>query len=518
MGQETTTNTLFERLRGTKRLPSPPGAALRVLELCRREDADIQQIADVVMSDSVLAGRVLKFANSPMAGIPRQVTSVREALLLLGLRTVKLTALGFCIAMPGQEVNCPQFDLKRFWAASCLRAVIARRLCTCLGKADREETFTAALLAGLGQLALAQGFGKQYNEVLEEAKKGKTLQQAELDIFGTDHHQISALLLHEWGLPDVLVEAISLQSKGMPEGEAASPEGRLAWIICVARDLLPSFANAKDGTVELTDSARRVVQETLKVDAATWRKLSCEVFKDYRELAALIDVELEDPQAALEIYAEAQEQATRVGMVAQLERAKAVQDNADLMRLATTDALTGIANRAKFDERIRQEVLAVQRGYSHFALLMLDIDHFKKFNDSHGHQAGDLVLKRVAIAIQNALREVDLVARYGGEEFAVVMPHTDRMGACLVAARIQRCIEELRIDFNGARLSVTISSGLAVTPDYTESPTVERVVSDADQQLYLSKRAGRNTWSYLGRSASRVAPRAPAPSPAACGM
>jgi diguanylate cyclase (GGDEF)-like protein len=166
--------------------------------------------------------------------------------------------------------------------------------------------------------------------------------------------------------------------------------------------------------------------------------------------------------------------------------------------------LTGIPNRAKFDERLRQELASARRAYGHFALLLLDIDHFKRFNDTYGHQVGDLVLKRVATVIQNVLREVDMVARYGGEEFAVLAPHTDRKGGCVVAARIQRCIEELRIEVNGATLRVTISSGLIVTADYPEVPDVEQLFADADKQLYLSKNAGRNTWSYQGRSASKV--------------
>jgi diguanylate cyclase (GGDEF)-like protein len=516
MGHEAPASSLFQRLKNTKRLPSPPGTAMQVLELCRREDVDVQQIADIVMSDSVLAGRMLKFANSPMAGISRQVTSVREALLLLGLRTVKLTALGFSLAMPAQEARCPAFKLKHFWAGSWLRAVIARRLVVAVGNGDREEAFTAALLSGLGQLALAHGFGDEYSRVLEEVKKGKALAQAESEILGSDHYQVGALLMKDWGLPDILVQAVALQSGSAWSETRATPAGELAWIIGTSRRLLPTFAEARDGIVELKDSDRALVEQTLKLNEEAWQQMSRGVLKDYQDMAGLFEMELEDAGVALELCAEAQEQATRVGLVAQLERTKAVQDNMTLKRLATTDPLTGVANRAKFDERMKQEIAGVQRNHGHFALLMLDIDHFKTFNDSHGHQAGDLVLKRVATAIGNTMREVDLVARYGGEEFAVLMPHTDRRGACIVAARTQRCVQELELDLDGGRITVTISSGLAVTSDYPQAPTAEQLVADADAQLYLSKGAGRNTWSYLGRSASRLR-SATAPARVPCG-
>ena len=499
------TSDLFGELRATKRLPSPPGAALRVLELCRQDDADMREISRVIASDPVLAGRLLKFANSPMAGIAREVTSIREALLLLGLRTVKLTALGFSVAAPGQASRCPGFDLKAFWAASCMRAAIARCLAPRFPEVDREEAFTAALVAGLGQLALAQGLGEKYGRVLAEAKKGKQLLQAEQEMLGSDHVQIGTLLLKEWGLPEILVQAVAGQRNEQPADHSNPGAERLAQVLCRSNQLLPVVAASTGGNGQLDDSATQSARDALGCDEAAWAEISAKITEHFREMAALFDVELSDPASVVELYSEAQEEATRVGMVAQLERTRAVQDKESLVRRATTDPLTGLANRAKFDERMIQEIAGVRRGHGHFALLLLDIDHFKRVNDTHGHQVGDLVLKRVATAVHNLLREVDMVARYGGEEFAIVAPHTDRKGACVIAARIQRCLEDLWIDLEGTRLSVTISSGVVVTSDYPEPPEAEQVIADADKQLYLSKDAGRNTWSYRGHTASKAA-------------
>jgi two-component system, cell cycle response regulator len=139
--------------------------------------------------------------------------------------------------------------------------------------------------------------------------------------------------------------------------------------------------------------------------------------------------------------------------------------------------------------------------------VLLDIDHFKLFNDTHGHQVGDLVLTRVARSIQNTLRKVDLMARYGGEEFAILIASTTREGACMVAAKAKKTIESLLVQTQEKRLSVTISLGVAVSEDWKSPPTAAEIVAEADKQLYLSKQAGRNTWSYRGRTARRtVAP------------
>lgn len=501
-----TTSSLFAELKATKRLPSPPGTAIRVLALCRREDADLKEIAEVIMADPALTARLLKFANSPLAGIGRAVSSVREALLLLGLRTVKLTALGFSLATPDKEPNCSGFDLKNFWAESFLRAVIAKRLAGEFFKTDREEAFTAGLLAGLGQLALAHGLREKYSAILRVSKaESRPIMEVEREQLGTDHLQVSAQLMQEWALPPNLVQAVGKLTLTLSDSDDASPSHRLARVVQVAYRLTPHFVRRYHGQSTFDEEILAVIVNVIGTTAEVWETIVNATLADFREMAEVFDVLLDNPQAAMELCAEAQEEATRVGMVAQIERTQALADKETLIRKATTDPLTGIANRAKFDERLETELARVKRGHGHCALLLIDIDLFKKFNDVYGHQVGDLVLKRVATAAANMLREVDLVARYGGEEFAIIAPHTDRKGSCIIAIRLQRCIEELKVDIDGKRLGVTISSGLVNTMDYEETPTAERLIADADKQMYLSKDAGRNTWSYLGRSASGLA-------------
>jgi HD-like signal output (HDOD) protein len=328
------TAALFARLKAAKRLPSPPGAALRVLEFCRREDVDLQEIADVIMSDPVLAGRLLRFANSPMAGIARQVVSIREALLLLGLRTVKLTALGFSLASPEAETGCPPgFDLKKFWADSFLRAVIARRLAAEFRKMDREEAFTAALLSGLGQLALARGLGEEYARILNGVTETRPLLMTEREVLGSDHVQIGAMLLREWGLPEVLIQAVESQNAEFEADKATTPSQRLTQVVYLAKRMAPFFVGVHQGVFQLSDVARKLVENVLGLSESAWVRISAEIFDNYRDVAALFNVELDGPTSAMDLYAEAQEEATRVGMVAQLERTQAIRQSETLLIL-----------------------------------------------------------------------------------------------------------------------------------------------------------------------------------------
>ncbi|TWT89652.1 Response regulator PleD [Pseudobythopirellula maris] len=156
---------------------------------------------------------------------------------------------------------------------------------------------------------------------------------------------------------------------------------------------------------------------------------------------------------------------------------------------ARTDSLTKINNRRAFDDELGRRMAEWQRKSTPFSLLIMDVDHFKRFNDTHGHQAGDEVLRKVAATIEACAREMDVACRYGGEEFAVVMPATAGRDACKLAERIRTSIEKLSITFEGKALSVTMSLGVAQACDADDTC---RIIRRADEALYASKSAGRN--------------------------
>lgn len=162
-----------------------------------------------------------------------------------------------------------------------------------------------------------------------------------------------------------------------------------------------------------------------------------------------------------------------------------------LSELAATDALTGLANRRTLDQRLRLEWERAQRSGEPLALLMIDVDHFKAFNDRHGHQGGDEALRNVARVIgSNIRRPADLAARYGGEEFAVILPDTDSDGASVIAEHIRSAVEHLP-PADGDALSVTVSIGLS-TWDKRSRGSLEELMLSADRALYDAKHSGRN--------------------------
>lgn len=168
--------------------------------------------------------------------------------------------------------------------------------------------------------------------------------------------------------------------------------------------------------------------------------------------------------------------------------------NSKLMELNHVDGLTGINNRAYFDEQFGNEWQRSMRIGSPIGLLMLDIDHFKKFNDNHGHLGGDACLKLVANTIQDAIRRpADKCYRYGGEEFVAVLPHTDLAGSAFIADRICKAVAALEFEFEGKTIPVTISIGVcSMVPP--RGSKYQDLISAADQALYEAKRQGRNRY------------------------
>jgi two-component system, cell cycle response regulator len=170
---------------------------------------------------------------------------------------------------------------------------------------------------------------------------------------------------------------------------------------------------------------------------------------------------------------------------------KLEENQKELVDLATLDGLTGVFNRREFNRRIQIELQQAQRYGHPCALIMFDIDHFKKLNDTHGHQAGDEALKCFAALLKQQVRPGDIVARYGGEEFGVILPHTNVQEAAMVAERLRRAIEQEPVPITFTQtLQITSSIGVSAFPeDAADAPTL---LEASDQALYAAKRGGRN--------------------------
>ena len=169
----------------------------------------------------------------------------------------------------------------------------------------------------------------------------------------------------------------------------------------------------------------------------------------------------------------------------QLQRA-----NHQLHIISRTDGLTGLLNRKTWEELLQHEFKRFSRYGHTCSLLMFDIDHFKRVNDTYGHPAGDEVIRQTAAVVRKCVRDIDVAGRYGGEEFAVILTDTDAQGALIVAERLRKQVEANTVYYEDHVIHFTISIGIAEVHSRMSEPTLW--IDSADRGLYRAKRAGRN--------------------------
>jgi diguanylate cyclase (GGDEF)-like protein len=164
----------------------------------------------------------------------------------------------------------------------------------------------------------------------------------------------------------------------------------------------------------------------------------------------------------------------------------------ELYKMAIIDPVTNVYNKRFFIERLNEEFSHAKRSKAGLSLLMIDIDFFKKVNDTHGHLAGDMLLHQLAKTVRAMIRNEDIMARYGGEEFTAILRTTKKDGAHLLAERIRQKVASMPLEFEKQKIPITISIGVASLDEGRDHNTPDDLIKDADEKLYQSKQNGRN--------------------------
>ena len=182
----------------------------------------------------------------------------------------------------------------------------------------------------------------------------------------------------------------------------------------------------------------------------------------------------------------------KIEVIARIQSALRLKDEQDkLKKLAMKDGLTGLYNHASFMELFEKELARQRRINCNISFVMIDIDYFKKVNDTYGHTAGNMILKDVSDILINSVRQSDIVSRYGGEEFSLVLPGADKEGALQLCERIRQKIEDFNFDIGDTTIRITVSIGIFFK-DSKYNITQNEIIQRADEELYNAKLKGRN--------------------------
>lgn len=497
---------LLQKILASSELPTLPTVATKLITLTAREDATLADIGDLVSRDISLAAKILKVSNSAFYSFPQQIGSIQQAVSILGMNAVRSLVLSFSFLNIKGSRGISRFNFEKFWERSLAAAVATRLILEQTKGGDAEEGFCTGLLQNLGELILARTFSKEYEVLLHDIEEHRRdSREAERETFGSDHTIIGAQVAKSWGFPESLVAPIEFHHQ--PESYKGTSSAIRATIKAVyLSDQLTNilftdkpevhhknFQKEAGKLLGLSREAIETILEQLHLrvkEAGTYFNLKIQSHKSVQEILqeanirlSLINLDYDQMNKQLIEAKINLENLTRA-----LEEKNRILDN-----LANIDGLTGVHNHRYFQNALDQEISRATRNGSTISLLFIDIDFFKKFNDTYGHQVGDFVLARFATTLRDNLRQYDVLARYGGEEFVVILPETTTEEALAVGEKLRAAIENTVFRDNREEYRVTASFGQAAGKPATEDHfSKDSLISQADQALYEAKEKGRN--------------------------
>lgn len=497
---------LRELILGSDDLPSLPVVASQVVTLTSQEETTLADVADLVVQDVALSSKILKVSNSAFYSFPQQIGSIQQAVSMLGTNAVQSLVLSFSLLSINKGKTQSQFDFDKFWELSMAAAISAKLILSKVDGADTEEIFVSGLLQNLGQLVLACTVPEQYDQVIGKmAEEDIADMAAEEAVFGANHCFLGYEVAKHWNFP------LSISLPILHHHDPMSYEGDDQNIIHTTRAIYLSDLMLKifhsDNPEEFVSQFRSEAKQLLGLSSEVIESILEEAHTELELGATNFGIKINDARPVQEILQEANirlsllnldyEQVNKelVKAKVSLEKlaAELQEKNSLLKELANLDGLTGLFNNRYFQGALDKELNRTLRQKYQLSLILIDIDHFKRFNDDHGHLVGDFVLSEFGKALSENLREYDTLARYGGEEFVVVLPETSQADAVMVAEKLCKAVETRAFKEEGKTYKVTASFGVS-TRDGTqeEGPNKMQLIKMSDEALYDAKKKGRN--------------------------
>ena len=483
-------------------LPSLPTVAMEVLRLTGEEGTTLDDLAIAISRDPALAAKLLKLSNSSLFSMSHEVSTLQKATMVLGMKSVMLMALSFSLAdaVPTSGAT-GSFDYQDYWLRSLVGAVAGRTLAKRVGREElADEAFLCGLLGHFGGLVMIECLHDEYANVLAACEGNWPTAEIEEQLMGFNQSDVIMALLESWNIPPLISKAVGYmhRPKRLPRGLNTD-----------VRELTAIMTLVSLAVRVLCDTDQGYPLRQLTKWAGQKYGLSKDEILDFltglkpgiEETAEMLQIDLPTGHDHDALMRSARDQLLAIGLGTVINLNKVEREsetlkveNHELEIQATTDALSGLPNRAALDQLLAKEIRTRLGSKKPLMLgvIMIDIDHFKQFNDTYGHAAGDEVIKAVAANLAGCLRPADTAARYGGEEFTIVMPLTTRNGMTMVAERLRASIEAMTCVWGGKELKVTISLGCATLEMATSQLDGDRLIESADAKLYEAKKGGRN--------------------------
>lgn len=486
-------------------LPTLSTVASKLINITGKEETTIYDITRLIAQDVSLSTKILKVVNSSFYSFPNEVGTIQQAVAILGTNAVRSLVLSFSFLDMERPKHGEGFDYQNFWEESLAAAVASKLIMVKVSDRDPEDVFTVSLLQNLGKLILACTYRETYDQLLKEAQGSEErLLELEDERIGANHAYIGGAAARRWQFPDSLaIPIIYHHDPSSYRGNDAAIKIEIG-VVHLAALLANIMYSGKP--IDYHAPFRQQAKKLFKLDSQTIDDILKQVNSEVVKAADYFGLKVEGTLSVPELLQKANielsllnmsyEQINRelVEAKMQLENltTELEEKNTYLEGIANLDGLTGIYNHRYFQEFLDREISRSCRLESHLGMILTDIDNFKKFNDFHGHQAGDYVLKELAGLCAGMIREYDLMARYGGEEFVFILPESGEEETLIVAEKIRAAIEQHPFNYDGDDYRVTSSFGVAVFDGTLKPLKKSELIERADKAMYAAKKKGRN--------------------------
>ena len=488
---------LLSRLSRCTNLPSPPGVAARIIDLGNDPAASLGDVAQAVSVDPALSTKLLRLANSALYARQRRIENLRQAITMFGLNGTLTLALSFSLVTHLRGERGTGLDHVLLWRRALAAAFCARALGARNRERSAEDLFLAGLVQDIGMLALDKAVPELYRDLGPRQSDHALVCATERETIGADHASVGAWLLGQWRLPEWLQQAVGASHDA--QDEAPDPESA-AIARCVALSGIVADIWWGEDFKPATRRAYELAQRWFHMDGEAFETILGEVAVEVRDNASAFEIDVGGPGLIESLL----DQAKETLALRNLQQMREVcewrsatrsleQRTHELEEEARRDPLTGLYNRAYLDRAVEDEFRnAASHGWP-LAVIFIDLDHFKRINDTHGHHVGDLALKRSAELLIANTRDSDIVARYGGEEFVIVLPGTGEKGASTICERIVAAFRGFVHQLSGGvRFTITASVGAAIHGERRDYRDAQEQICAADRALYDAKAQGRD--------------------------
>ncbi len=504
-------NAIDSLLNDNIKLPSPPAIAVRILDSVKKDDSSFKELSDIISTDPALTTKILRIANSSLYAVPSKVDNIQKALSLIGLTALKNIALSFVMAGSLKKETDGGFDFDLFWKSAITSAVGAELIAKKINLRS-DDTFVTALLQDIGVLILHFCKPDEYAKVLDEKRNSNdSVYKIEKRILGFDHSQLGFEILKKWGLPESIYKPISYHYEDTDIPDEFSKQVD----VLTVSNIVSAAYHGVGSTVKIQE-IKNILSEKYDLSDEQVDEYIDEVAEKSIDLLSDFEIDPGDMKPYSQILLEANEELGKLNLsyeqlVVEYKQAKEEAEklaqnlsvaNDKLREMVIRDGLTGLYNHRHFQDVMDKELSAAERYGKRLSIILFDIDHFKKVNDTYGHPSGDIVLKQVSALLSDMVRTCDVVARYGGEEFAAILPETDNSGAVVLAERMRSSVEKLDIVANDITIKITISLGVTTFIPKVSATNKADIIDAADKALYQSKETGRNKISVMNSTRS----------------